>query len=195
MPIGEVDFDKVKDADDFSPAPKGDYYVQIIKVEEKSNKYGDYLWFTLRICEEGDHFNKRFWDKNQFHDENRWGIQRTKLFLSRFGVDVTGTVDFDNPEKLYLGRCAIATLDQEEYDTGKTDEAGEPIMRTKNVVDYSGYERVPEDFEAPAMDDVGTFDFSKAVDTSDEGGADGAVSDDEADDEAGGKDDLPFEFE
>lgn len=192
MPVGEIDFDKVDDSGDFSPAPKGDYYVQIIKVEEKSGKYGDYFWFTLRICEKGDHFNKRFWDKNQFHDENKWGIKRTKLFLSRFGVNVSGNVKFDNPEKLYLGRCAIATLDIEEYESNKFDDAGEPIMRKKNVVEYAGYERVPEDFEVPKLDDVGTFDFSNAAGASDEDNG-GAVDEGEAG--KGGdfsKDDLPF---
>jgi len=127
----KIDFDKVEEADDFSPLPNGQYVCVLSNVEEASTKHGDEMWKLRFIVDDGPYVGRLIFDNMIFSDA---ALKRVKLICSRLGLDVTGCIDL-TPSSI-TNRTCVLTVETEEYE----DNTGK--IKKRNVVPFAGYERV-----------------------------------------------------
>ena len=128
-----VNFDRIEEASDCTPVPKGKYLCRLVKIEEDVTKYGDPLWKLWFQIEDGEYENRYIFDNLVFSPKAE---KRMKLICNRLGVPVIGERELE-PSELLDKRCYI-TVDVEDYkdNEGKT--------RQRNCVLFAGYEPVIE---------------------------------------------------
>lgn len=123
------------DGSNRDPVPPGTYLCRVQKVEEKETKAGDEMWSLWLQIEQGEHQGKMIFDNITFSEA---GLPRVKLVCSRLGIDMNVEGHIDLSTDMLEGKVADVTVEIDDYQ----DKHGN--TRTKNVVEFAGYERVED---------------------------------------------------
>ena len=107
----KIDFGKIKDLDDFSPLPKGQYECRIFEVKEARTLAGEAM-FKLTLAITRGEFKGRYIFDSLFFSKK--GQRRLKHVCAALGLDVSGELDV-SPEVLVGRRCRV-DVELEEYE-------------------------------------------------------------------------------
>lgn len=130
-----VDFTTVQDAEDYASVPEGEYVCRIAEVREGMTRDGSPRWALRLEVADGDFAGRTAaWDGLHWSER---GLPRVKQILSRFGFDVSGTLDIQAAD--LEGRRIRVQLHAEERENPLT---GRRITRLR--VPYLGYEAIEE---------------------------------------------------
>jgi hypothetical protein len=122
-----VDFDKIEDAEGFTPIEPGTYLMKVDDVVEESSKEGhDIFRLSLKVWKPDHLFGRIVFDRITFSEK---GKKRVKFVCSRLGLETSGEVNLE-PKHL-IGRSAFVDVEIGEYQGRKT-----------NNVPWGGYHSV-----------------------------------------------------
>lgn len=140
MPL--INWDNVKNPEDFSPIPDGQYLAQVESVEERSTTNGDERWNLKLEIIDGQFKGRHVFDGLMFTDNC---LPRTKLVCSRLGVLLGG--DFDLKPYHLVGKTAVIDVYTEDY----VDDSGN--TKKTNKIPFAGYSST---FTNPAQSPAAT---------------------------------------
>lgn len=135
----EYDWDKVEEAQGYSPLPDGKYYCVVEKADLGTTANGDEMFKLEFKVLEGAFKGRKLFDNIIFSER---ALGRAKLMLKRMGLELNGKVNVKWSD--VQGRKVIVVCDGTEDYTTKDGET-----RTKNLIPFDGYERVPDDGHTP----------------------------------------------
>jgi hypothetical protein len=126
----KIPFQKVPDAQDFTPVPDGEYLCRLTSVEESETKEGDGLWKMHFVIDEGEHSGSYIFDNLIFSEK---ALPRAKHICQELGLDTSGELDL-TPAAIMDRKCYLSVT-VEAYEVGG-------VRKQKNKVLFTGYRAV-----------------------------------------------------
>jgi hypothetical protein len=148
----KVNFAEVPESSS-STVPDGKYLVEVDRIDEKQTRAKEEMWELWLKIVDGPHKGHAIKDNITWgHDLKGKAMQRTRLVLSRLGLDVSGELDVQ--PKMLKGRRAIVKTTIKPWDAPQYDkDTKEPIIDPvtglqltkpvdRNTIGFADYESV-----------------------------------------------------